>query len=53
MENWNREEVWDAIHVLSDIRAGYSLFDDEERSKHHACCLAIQALRKAIGESIR
>jgi hypothetical protein len=24
MENWDREEVWQAIHELSDIRAGYS-----------------------------
>ena len=53
METWNKEEVWDAIHELSDIRAGYNLFDDKEWLKYHACSLAIKALREAIGESIK
>lgn len=43
-------EVWDAIHELSDIRARFNLFDDEEWKKYHACSLAIKALRKVIGE---
>ena len=51
--DWNKEEVWDAIHELSDIRAGYNLFDDKEWLKYHACSLAIKALREAIGESIK
>ena len=46
---WNEEEVWNAIHELSDIGAGYNLFDDEEFPKYHACFLAIKALREAIG----
>ena len=50
MENWDREEVWKAIHELSDIRARYSLFDEEEREKYHACSLAIKALREVINE---
>jgi len=50
MEKWNNEEVWEAIHELSDIRANYSLFDDKESGKYHACCLAIKALREIIGE---
>ena len=50
MENWNREEVWEAIHELSDIGAGYNLFDEEERIKYRACRLGIQALREVINE---
>ena len=48
--DWNKEEVWNAIHELSDIRAGYNLFDDKELDKYHACSLAIKALREAIKE---
>ena len=48
--DWSKEEVWNAIHELSDIRAGYNLFDDEEVGKYHACSLAIKALREVIGE---
>lgn len=50
MEDWDKEEVWDAIYELSDIRAGYSVFDKEEQKKYHACSLAIKALRELIGE---
>jgi hypothetical protein len=49
-EDWNENEVWEAIHELSDIRARYNLFDVNECGKHHACCLAIKALRNMIGE---
>ena len=48
--DWNKEEVWNAIQELSDIRAGYNLFDDEELPKYHACSLAIKALRDVINE---
>ena len=48
--DWNKAEVWDAIHELSDIRAGYNMLDDEEWSKYRACSLGIKALREAIGE---
>ena len=48
--NWSKEEVWNAIHELSDIRAGYNLFDDKEIGKYHACSLAIKALREVIKE---
>ena len=51
--DWNKAEVWDAIHELSDIRAGYNLFDDEELPKYHACSLAIKALREVVGEPIK
>ena len=50
MENWDREEVLNAIRELSDIRAGYNLFDEEENGKYHACSLGIKALRKIIEE---
>lgn len=47
-EDWNTEEVWNAIHELSDIRAGFDLFDDKDISKYHACSLAIKALREIV-----
>lgn len=47
---WNKEEVWSAIHKLSDVRAGFSVFAREERSVYHAISLAIKALREVIGE---
>ena len=50
MEKWNKEEVWEAIHELSDIRAIYSCFDPKEYRKYHACYLAIKALREVINE---
>ena len=52
MENWDREEVWDVIHELSDIRAKYNLFNEKQRPKYHACSLAIRALREVIGEPV-
>lgn len=48
--SFDKKEAWDAIHELSDMRAGYSLFNKEEREKYHACSLAIKALREAIKE---
>ena len=47
---WDKEEVWDAIHELSDIRAQHSVFDSKGRAKYHALSLAIKALREVIGE---
>jgi hypothetical protein len=52
MEDWNREEAWEAIRELSDIRAKYNLFDKKQRPKYHACSLAIKALREVIGEPV-
>ena len=46
--SWNEEEVWEAIHELSDIRAVYSLFDEDESDKYHAYSLGIKALREVI-----
>lgn len=40
-----REE---AIKRLSDIRANYSCFDDDERPKYHALSMAIEALQTDI-----
>ena len=47
---WDKEEVWDAIWILSDLRAQYNVFDKKGREKYHACSLAIKALREVIGE---
>lgn len=52
MEKWDKKEVWEAIHELSDIRAKYNLSDKKQRAKYHACSLAIMALRKVIREPI-
>lgn len=48
--DWNHNEVWNAIHELSDIRAAYNVFDMEDRKKYHALSMGIEALRMAIGE---
>lgn len=42
------ENLWDVISELSDIRAGYSVFDDEERAKYHALSVAIEKLREEL-----
>lgn len=47
MEQWDEEEVWNAISVISSIRAKCSLFKREQRSKS----MAIRALREVIGDS--
>lgn len=47
---WNCEEVWNAIHELSDIRAAYNVFDMEERKKYRALSMGIEALKVVIGE---
>lgn len=44
----DEKEVWEAIRELSDIRAGYNLFDEKESGKYHACTVAIKALRAII-----
>lgn len=43
-----KEEIQDAIHELSDIRAKYNLFNPKQRPKYHACTLAIKALNSII-----
>ena len=53
MANWDREEVWNVIRVLSDMRARYDLFNASQRPEYHALCLAIRALREVIGEPIK
>ena len=50
IDSWDREEVWEAIREISDIKAQYDLFDPEQRPKHHVCNLAIKALREVIGD---
>lgn len=45
MEN----ELWEVISILSDIRAGYSIFDAEEHPKYRACKVAIDAIRTIMG----
>lgn len=48
MKDFSEKEVWNAIHELSDIRAGYNIFDEKDVSKYEACSLGIQALRKML-----
>lgn len=42
---YTENELWEIISTLSDIRAGYSIFDAEEHPKYHACRVAIDAIR--------
>jgi hypothetical protein len=42
------ENLWNVISELSDIRASYSVFDDEERAKYHALSVAINKLREEL-----
>ena len=44
------DTVWNMIHKISNIRASYNCFNEEERPKYHACSQAIKALRELIGE---
>ena len=48
MKDFSEKEVWDAIHELSDIRAGYNIFDEKDMPKYEACSLGIQALRSML-----
>lgn len=47
-ESYTNEQIWDAIHEVSDIRAGYNLFDEKDVGKYEACSLSIWALRKML-----
>ena len=49
MENHAVKEALDAIHTLSDIRAGLNLFDPNEVEKYEACSMGILALREVAG----
>lgn len=40
------ENLWDVIAELSDLRARFNVFDDEERVKYHALTVAINKLRE-------
>lgn len=53
MANWDREDVWGVIRVLSDMRAQYDKFNESHRPKYRALCLAILALREVIGEPVK
>lgn len=48
MGNYTEKEIWDAIHTLSDIRAGFDCFDPRDADKYDACSLGIQALKKIV-----
>ncbi len=47
--NYTEKEIWDAIHTLSDIRAGYNLFGSNDVEKYDACSMGILALREIAG----
>ena len=49
MESYTVKEVWDAIHTLSDIRAGLNCFDPNDVEKYEACSMGILALREVAG----
>lgn len=43
-----REELENNIALLSSIRSGFNIFDDEERPFYHALSAAISALNKEM-----
>ena len=43
------EQIWDMIHIFSDLRAGYNCFVEKGRC-HYACSLAIRVLREETDE---
>ena len=45
---YTEEEVWDAIHTLSDMRAGFNCFDENDVQKYEACSMGIVALRMLV-----
>ena len=47
-ESYTNVQIWNAIHELSDIRAGYNIFDKKDMSKYEACSLGIRALRSML-----
>lgn len=49
MENHTVKEVLDAIHTLSDIRAGLNCFEQNDVEKYEACSMGILALREVAG----
>ena len=49
MENHAVKEVLDAIHTLSDIRAGLNCFDPNDVERYEACSMGILALREVAG----
>jgi hypothetical protein len=42
------ENLWEVISELSDIRASFSAFNEEERAKYHALSVAINKLREEL-----
>lgn len=45
----DKDEVWGIIQQISDIRAGFNLFDSKQKPKYSACSAAIKYLRLLIG----
>ena len=43
------ENIQEIITELSEIRAGYNLFDENEQPKYHALSVAIQVLNEMKG----
>lgn len=45
---YTEEEVWNAIHTLSDMRAEFNCFDENDVRKYEACSMGIDALRMLV-----
>ena len=37
---------WETVEILSDLRSGYSVFDEEEAKCYHALSKAIESLKQ-------
>lgn len=40
-----KEEMWDSIEKLSELRSGYSCFDNEEEPFYRALSLGIKGIK--------
>lgn len=46
----DRNEIWETIYTLSEIRSQYDIFNSTaEQKRYHACSVAIKALRHMLG----
>lgn len=41
-----KDEIWESIRLLSELRSEYSCFEEDEEPYYRALSLAIKSLRK-------
>jgi hypothetical protein len=45
---WNKLEIWTAIHKLTDMREKYDACSEEERPNYNALTVGIDALKEIM-----